>query len=181
MTKRNDLHVKRESGVVLFVALILLVILSLIGVTAARIQTSEERMARNEDNQQIGQQAAEAALRSAESNLATSQPGYTFPSSSPGMYTPTWSNGSPVSTVNWSDPTQVKTYSGPVLTQLPTASQSPKLMIENLPAVAKGGSSLAVTSLTPASNPTTVYRITAQGVGADGTSITTLQSIYQQP
>ena len=38
----------RQRGVVLFIALILLVILSLLGVTAARLQTSEERMARNE-------------------------------------------------------------------------------------------------------------------------------------
>jgi type IV pilus assembly protein PilX len=52
-----------QSGVVLFVALILLLILSLIGVTAARLQTVEERMARNENNHQLAEQAAEAALR----------------------------------------------------------------------------------------------------------------------
>ncbi len=55
----------------MFVALILLLILSLLGVTAARMQTVEERMARNDDNRQIGQQAAEAALRAAEIGLLT--------------------------------------------------------------------------------------------------------------
>ena len=61
----------QQRGVVLFVALILLLILSLLGVTAARMQTTEERMARNEDNRQIGAQAAEAALRAAETGLTT--------------------------------------------------------------------------------------------------------------
>ena len=55
----------------MFVALILLLILSLLGVTAARMQTTEERMARNEDNRQIGAQAAEAALRAAEAGLTS--------------------------------------------------------------------------------------------------------------
>jgi type IV pilus assembly protein PilX len=54
-------HASRQSGVVLFVALILLLILSLLGVTAARMQTVEERMARNDDNRQLEAQAAEAA------------------------------------------------------------------------------------------------------------------------
>ena len=39
---------KHQSGVVLFVALMLLLILSMIGVTVARMQTVEERMARND-------------------------------------------------------------------------------------------------------------------------------------
>ena len=56
----------KQSGVVLFVALILLLILSLLGVTAARMQTVEERMARNDHNREISAQAAEAALRAAE-------------------------------------------------------------------------------------------------------------------
>ena len=62
----------RQSGVVLFIALILLVILSMIGVTVARMQTVEERMARNEDNRQMALQAAEAALRNAEDGLSIS-------------------------------------------------------------------------------------------------------------
>ena len=47
----------------------LLVILSMIGVTVARMQTVEERMARNENNRQLATQAAEAGLRYAEYQL----------------------------------------------------------------------------------------------------------------
>jgi type IV pilus assembly protein PilX len=167
----------RQAGVVLFVALILLLILSLLGVTAARMQTSEERMARNEDNHQIGAQAAEAALRFGESGISTGT--LFFPSTNPGMLAPTSWNVDPMSAVTWSAPTTVITYTGPALTSLPAAAQSPELVIELLPAVSGKGGSLAVTSLTGSSAPANVYRLTAQGVGADGTSTTMLQSIYE--
>lgn len=165
----------KQRGVVLFVALILLLILSLLGVTAARMQTVEERMARNEDNHQLGAQSAEAGLRGAETGLLTGI--YTnFAANANGLYAPVLSNGSPVSTLNW---TTALPYAGPPLTALPAASQTPKFVIENLPSVAVAGDDISVTSLNPASPPVTVYRVTAQGVGADGTSTTTLQSIVR--
>ena len=61
----------RERGAVLYIALILLVILTLIAVAAARLQTGEAVMARNEHNHQLAVQAAEAALRDAETNLVS--------------------------------------------------------------------------------------------------------------
>jgi type IV pilus assembly protein PilX len=165
----------KQEGVVLFVALILLLILSLLGVTAARMQTVEERMARNEDSHQLGQQSAEAGLRGAEDGLLTGI--YTnFAANANGLYAPLLSNGSPVSTLDW---TTALTYAGPPLTAVPAASQTPKFVIENLPSVAVAGDDISVTSLNPASPPVTVYRVTAQGVGPDGTSTTTLQSIVR--
>src|SRR5579871_741626 len=56
----------RQRGAVLFVSMILLVILTLIGVTAARMQTAEESMARNDHNHELALEYAEAALRNAE-------------------------------------------------------------------------------------------------------------------
>lgn len=170
----------RQTGVVLFIALILLLILSLLGVTAARMQTVEERMARNEDNRQLGAQTAEAALRYAETGLITGV--FTaFPNNTNGLYQPLLANGSPISTLNWSSPTDVITYAAPApaLSAVPTASQAPKFAIESLPSVAVAGSDISVVSLNPDSPPVTVYRVTAQGVGADGTSTTTLQSIVR--
>src|SRR4029077_12778706 len=60
----------RQQGAVLYIALILLTILTIIGIAAARLQTGEAVMARNDHNHQLAMQAAEAALRSAEINLA---------------------------------------------------------------------------------------------------------------
>jgi type IV pilus assembly protein PilX len=164
----------------MFVALILLLILSLLGVTAARMQTVEERMARNDDNRQLGAQAAEAALRDAENGLLTGI--YTnFAGNTAGLYAPLLSNGSPLTGMDWTNPANTLPYtgSGPALSALPAMSQTPKIVIENLPSVAVAGDDISVTSLNPASPPVTVYRVTTQGVGADGTSTTMLQSIVR--
>jgi type IV pilus assembly protein PilX len=161
----------------MFVALILLLILSLLGVTAARMQTVEERMARNNDNRQIGAQAAEAALRSAENGLLTGL--YSnFAGNTNGLYAPLLSNGSPLTGMDWTVPANTLPYIGPALGSLQTMAP-PKMVIENLPPVAVAGDDISVTSLNPASPPVTVYRVTAQGVGADNTSTTTLQSIVR--
>ncbi|HMK84386.1 MAG TPA: PilX N-terminal domain-containing pilus assembly protein [Steroidobacteraceae bacterium] len=170
----------RQRGVVLFVALILLVILSLIGVTAARMQTVEERMARNEDNRQTGAQASEAALRDAEDGLLSGL--YTnFSANANGLYELTPSAGSVVGTFSWQSPppNTVMTYSGPNLSAIPANAQLPEYVIESLPPVAVPGDSIQQVQYAAPSSPVTVYRITAYGQGADGTSSTTLQSIYR--
>ena len=168
----------QQSGVVMFVALILLLILSLLGITAARMQTVEERMARNDDNRQMGAAAAEAALRSAEDGLLTGL--YTnFAGNTAGLYDPILANGSPVTPSIWSTTGATLPYMGPALVSAPPPSQTPKIVIENLPSVAVAGDDISVSSLNPSSPPVTVYRVSAQGVGADGTSTTTLQTIYR--
>jgi type IV pilus assembly protein PilX len=167
----------KQSGVVLFVAMILLLILSLLGVTAARMQTVEERMARNDDNRQLGAQAAEAGLRSAETGLITGI--YTnFAANANGLYAPVLSNGSPIPTLNWSTAGAALAYAGPSLASIPAASRTPQFVIENLPSVAVAGEDISMASLN-APTPVTVFRVTAQGLGADGTSSTTLQTIVR--
>jgi type IV pilus assembly protein PilX len=168
----------KQSGVVMFVALILLLILSLLGVTAARMQTVEERMARNDDNRQIGQQSAEAALRSAENGLLTGLY-VNFAGNTNGLYAPLFTNGSPLTGMDWTNPVNTLPYGGPPMASMPASVPAPKVVIENLPSVAVAGDDLSVTSLNPASPPVTVYRVTAQGIGADGTSTTMLQTIVR--
>jgi type IV pilus assembly protein PilX len=165
----------KQSGVIMFVALILLLILSLLGVTAARMQTVEERMARNDDNRQMGQQSAEAALRSAENGLITGLY-VNFAGNTGGLYAPLFALGSPLTGMDWTNPANTLPYGGPPMT-MPTPP--PLVVIENLPPVAPIGSDLSVTSLNPASPPVTVYRVTARGVGADNTSTTMLQTIVR--
>jgi type IV pilus assembly protein PilX len=169
----------KQSGVVMFVALILLLILSLLGVTAARMQTVEERMARNEDNRQLGAQSAEAALRSAENGLITGIY-VNFPGNTNGLYDPLLPNGSPVTTnANfWASATNVLPYGGPA-NAIPAGVPAPKFAIEQLPPAAGLGDSIAVASGNANSPPPAIYRVTAQGVGADNTSTTTLQTIVR--
>jgi type IV pilus assembly protein PilX len=166
-----------QRGVVMFVALILLLILSLLGVTAARMQTVEERMARNDDNRQLGQQAAEAALRAGEVGLLTGIY-VNFAGNTNGLYAPLLSAGSPLTGMDWSLAAKTLPYTGPAMTMLPLASRAPKIVIEDMPPVAVAGEDISMTALN-SPTPVAVYRVTAQGVGADGTSTTTLQSIVR--
>lgn len=57
---------KRQAGAVLFISLIMLLVLSVIGVTAMQTTTLEEKMAGNLRDQTLAFQAAEAALREGE-------------------------------------------------------------------------------------------------------------------
>jgi type IV pilus assembly protein PilX len=57
---------KRQSGAVLVVSLIMLLVMTLIGVTAMRSTTMEEKMAGNSRDHAVAFQAAESALRQGE-------------------------------------------------------------------------------------------------------------------
>jgi type IV pilus assembly protein PilX len=59
----------RQSGAALITGLIFLVVLTMIGITAARMSTLEERMSGNMRDRSIAMQAAELALRDAERDI----------------------------------------------------------------------------------------------------------------
>lgn len=65
---------KQQTGIALVVALILLVIMTLLGLGAMRSVTLEEKMAANTFDRSVSFQAAEAALREAESLLDIASP-----------------------------------------------------------------------------------------------------------
>ena len=60
----------RQKGAVLVVSLLILLVMTVLGVAAMGTSTLQERMANNNRQQQVAFQAAEAALRAAESYLA---------------------------------------------------------------------------------------------------------------
>jgi type IV pilus assembly protein PilX len=62
---------RSQRGVTLIVALVFLAILALLGVTVAKTTSLEERMSSNTRDRDLAFQAAEAALRQAQNNLAT--------------------------------------------------------------------------------------------------------------
>lgn len=62
-------HRKNQSGIVLIIGLIMLLLLTIIAITAMRVTSLEERMAGNLQNQGIAFQAAETALRDAEAYI----------------------------------------------------------------------------------------------------------------
>ena len=181
----------RQQGAVLYIALILLIILTLIGVVAARLQTGEAVMARNDHNHQLALQAAEAALRDAETNLAIGNWSIPqFANNTNGLYVlateaqggvaflPT--AGSVVEQINWNlnypapNPWAM-TYTGPALANAPLSPVLTQVIIEDLPPVMRAGDP----NCTPSSQTQScaVYRVTVHAVGADASASATLQSI----
>lgn len=70
-TMNNGNSAKRERGAVLIVALLFLVILTMLGVTAMTGTTMEQRMAGNTKDIGVALQAAEAAMRDARRDINT--------------------------------------------------------------------------------------------------------------
>lgn len=67
---RSTFSPVREQGFSLIVALVFLIILAMLGVTAATVATQEERMAGHTRDRNIALQAAEAAINDAMQNIA---------------------------------------------------------------------------------------------------------------
>lgn len=158
-----------QEGAVLVVALLLLLVVTIIGVTVARLQTTQERIARNDQNHELAVEGAEAALRMAESGLLNGT--YSnFTQDAGGLFQLDPTVG------NWAwNSAQTLAYTGPAM---PTA-QPPKIMIEQLPPVAAAGDDTGDCGYGCTSVPIQIFRITASSPGGDSTSGARLQSIYR--
>jgi len=168
----------RQRGVVLFTSLVLLVILTLVAVMLARLQTVEERISQNDQDHQVAIQAAEATLRFAEVGLYNGTYA-AFSTNSGGMYT--WQSGTPDAyrTYNLSSPlAQFLPYGG---TPLPVSTgTNPQFLIEKMPAVALPGTSLSQQQYGSPTPPVMVFRITAYSYGADTSATGEVQEIDWQ-
>jgi type IV pilus assembly protein PilX len=168
--KLNTIHHRRpgshsQAGAALAISLIMLLLLTIIGVTAMQSTTMQERMAGNARERSTTFQIAEAALRDGERYLDTN-PNPTFTSigssSTNGLY---FEN----TTANdaW------------YLTKMLSTASSATGTV--------GNSAYVIEELAPvppivAGTPVTTrhYRITARGTGPAGTSVVLLQSIYKR-
>jgi type IV pilus assembly protein PilX len=168
----------RQRGVTLIVALIFLVILALLGVTAARNSVMEERMAGNTRDRDLAFQAAEAGLRKFETDtnpptgfVAPSGTGYydrsncavpTSPScylSHPNGNDDYWNNPAQIAQANgqW---TAAVSKAGPDVAQLDI---DPRYIVEKLP---DAGTKQR-------------FRVTSRGVGKASATVVILQAEYE--
>jgi len=168
-----------QSGAALLIALIMLIVITLIGVSAARIQTTEVRMTSNMHFRNQAIQSAEAGLRTGENGIEHDIY-VSFAGNTSGQYTFKPS----VTTTNCrlQRPGTCAPLSGAQQRQCSTAQLWPATVrslqhssSSNCPPVASAGGGLCNRSNCP--TPPAVYRITAKAVGADGTANITLQSV----
>lgn len=160
-----------QSGVVLVVSLIMLLLLTLVGVTGMQTTSLEEKMAGNMRDKNLAFQAAESALKEAEASLTTGLLTTFTAAGTNGYY-----NQTP--TTNISDTELIKDSfwtSNPVVTSdlLDTElgnsiAAPPRCIVQDL------GCDLPATPSCPHN-----YRITTRATGGTNTTVVILQSVFQ--
>jgi len=92
--KIQPLLQQRQRGIVLVVSLVLLLLMTLIGVTAMQTVTLDERMVGNAHQRNVAFQAAEAGLRAGESHILTEGDRLVLDGTVPGVVD-RWHNSAP--------------------------------------------------------------------------------------
>lgn len=168
-------YTKQQSGVVLLVSLIMLLLLTLIGVSGSQVTGLEEKMAGNMKDRNLAFQAAEAALAAGEAATA-GKPTITCPGAATGFYMPMDAdcNGTAETTPVWESAafdwaTDSIQYTG----DLKDISADPRYIIEDMGVVDCKGSA---TGSLGCRN----YRVTARATGGTENAVVILQSIYQR-
>jgi len=163
----------QQRGVVLFVSLIMLMVMTLIGVTGMQNSSMEEKMVANVRDIDLSFQAAEAALREAETSLQVAVL-KEFDGSNTGLYQPVTRDSQPLweAASTWNAGGALP-YTG----SLAYLSAPPQYIIEELPPVPDPDGSVAADEPLP---ETRVYRVTARGVGGTDKAITMLQAAFKR-
>ena len=147
------IQINHKEGAVLIISLIMLLLLTIIGVTAIQTSSLEEKMAGNMRDQNLAFQAAESALRVGETETATI--------AASDFYT---GSTNPLSDINWAN-ASVRAY------------KENALYIIEPPTITYG---FGYEAGTPSSSAQTNYwyRITARGTSGTGNAMVILQSIF---
>lgn len=175
----RPLHSQR--GMALFLALVVLLLITILGISGLQTTTLEERMATNSRDRDLAFQAAEAALRDAERYLQDAA--LDAFGDSAGRYQldaanrPVWhgdarqaGNGAITYSVD-------RPGTGRQATPLPTVARQPEYFIEQYPPrLPEGGSLEAGTPV----QAVEFYRVTARGFGGRENTQVVLQTTYQR-
>ena len=171
----------KQTGVALIVALIMLLLLTIIGVTGMQTTALEERMAGNMRDKELAFESAEAALRDAENFMETV---FTL-----GAFNADGTDGYYDNSVRelWKNVDWKGTDTGNSNKAVAASSSIPgvetgqyviQYIADSEEEDASGGVNLNNIGQGTGGGNTSVFRITARGTGASGTATVVLQSIY---
>lgn len=169
---------KTETGAVLVVSLVFLLLLTLIGLTGMQVTSLEEKMSGNMRDRNLAFQGAESALRAGEMYLTL--PTVPAFSCANGLYSWNDVNCDGIredaqiwdSSSDWSGISKV-TYSSGTLASI---SSAPAYIIEQMPAVAEAGDSLEA----GVAQDSQYYRVTARATGGTSDAVVLVQSLYKR-
>jgi len=171
--RNNITLINRQKGVVLVVSLIMLLLLTIIGLTGTQVTSLEEKMTGNSRNQNLAFQSAESALRAGEAVLTQAVLPVFTASGANGLYLE--SATSPNENDNWAI-FNVASYSANTLTDVAATPQYIIQQMDSGDTSASGSSSLDAGSYSASD----MYRVTARAVGGTVSAVVVVQSIYKR-
>lgn len=165
---------KRQRGAVLIISLIMLLVLTIIGVTGMRTTVLEEKMAGNMNDKNLAFQAAETALRDGEDTIESLVATSSFDGSS-GRLSSSDDDPDFFSSVTWSDTNSIE-YSG----TLPDVASQPRYILKYVGQISSNKGSLVTGQGYGNRNSNTVnnFRVTARGTGRTDNSVATIHAYY---
>lgn len=164
---------QRQAGVALVVALILLVIMTLVGLSALRTVTLEEKMTAQTFDRSLSFQAAEAALREGENLVDVPMP--PTPAALAACVAGLCGAPDPTATMRWADDSFAGWQNATPVVNGPI-SITPQYIVEYL------GNTFPCLPGTPsAGNDCKRYRITARSNAGNDRATVMLQSIFATP
>jgi len=174
-SKRSFQH--KQRGSVLLISLVILMILTLVGVSSMRNTTMEEKMAGNMRDKGLSFQAAEATLRAAEKyiedNVISTQAFDT--NGSDGLYDK--SNLRLWRTLAWDDNDSIEYSDFDSSYQI---AESPRYIIQHISSIATDPNNLNLNNYGPETGSGTIemFLITARATGGSGNAPVFLQTTY---
>jgi type IV pilus assembly protein PilX len=185
---------QRQSGMSLFPALMFLLVLAVLGVSALNSTLMQEKMVSNTKDTNLAFQAAEAGLRDGEADIERNKTIWTPTSFSSactsGLCVPpsTWPSPSSLDiskAIDWTNTGLTRTYgSQTAVPLLPDVAAQPEYVIERIPPPpglpATPGSSVGIGCGVSCPPPATgfAYRLTVLATGARPETRVVLQSTY---
>ncbi len=169
---------RTQTGVALFISLVLLLILTIIGVSAVQSTSLEVRMARNDHDALMAFQAAEAALRDGEALVQNLVSTTAFvPVGTAGLWSvgnfgqsPPWLNAA-----NWGGG-----GSSPAASSVAGVAEQPRFMVEHVASVQRDANRYQLDDPYAAGSADRIemFRVTARGVGGTANASVMLQSTF---
>jgi len=172
-----------QNGAVLIITLMLLVIMTILGVSAVTTTTMQEKMAGNMHNKNLSFQAAEAAMRFGESIAMPLSDATDFSAeAAQGIYPRTNYTTAQLladpPTMNWQDGDNGNLY-----LQFPVVNAAPQYIVEDYGTAPKSEScakDTAETQICCTCCLQKIFRVTAKGSGLTAVGQTLLQSTVRQ-
>jgi len=165
---------KSQSGVVLVISLVMLLILTLIGVTGTQVTSLEEKMAGNSRDKNLAFQAAETALTLAENSLVPPNVLPAFVNAGTGGF---YSNATGVDLSDEALKSAAFWRNNPVATSgaiaLGNGIAAPQYIIQEMPSVCSNP-----TIGCPPKPVLPTFKITVRATGGTTSSVVVLQSFF---